>query len=148
LCLKNKPFRFVAFLKQFLLKQTAMELEVLLSKQGTKVVVASNLYQVLQLPSTHYGTQLRKWMKDLYEFRDGIRRPQPLRDYARRPRPGEPMEDFYLTLELAKLIALRTNSKYKLKYARLLDVIEQNGQMNLFQQTPTVSEAGRSRQTA
>lgn len=125
-----------------------MELEVLLSKQGTKVVVASNLYQVLQLPSTQYGTQLRKWMKDLYEFRDGIRRPQPLRDYARRPRPGEPMEDFYLTLELAKLIALRTNSKYKLKYARLLDVIEQNGQMNLFQQTPTVPEAGRSRQTA
>ncbi len=125
-----------------------MELEVLLSKQGTKVVIASNLYQVLQLSSTQYGTQLRKWMKDLYEFRDGIRRPQPLRDYARRPRPGEPIEDFYLTLELAKLIALRTNSKYKLKYARLLDVIEQNGQMNLFQQTPTVPEAGRSRQTA
>lgn len=111
-----------------------MELEVLVSKQGTKVVAASNLYHALQLPSKNYGVQLRKWMKDLYEFRDGIRRPQPLRDYAKRPRPGEPVEDFYLTLELAKLISLRTSSKYKLKYARLLDVVEQNGQMNLFQQ--------------
>lgn len=117
-----------------------MELEVLVSKQGTKVVAASNLYHVLQLPSKNYGVQLRKWMKDLYEFRDGIRRPQPLRDYAKRPRPGEPVEDFYLTLELAKLIALRTNSKYKLKYARLLDVVEQNGQMNLFQQAPAISK--------
>lgn len=126
-----------------------MELEVLLSKQGTKVVVASNLYQVLQLPAKHYGTHLRKWMKDLYEFRDGIRRPQPLRDFAKRPRPGEPMEDFYLTLELAKLIALRTNSKYKLKYARLLDLIEQNGQMSLFQQSvPAVPEKAPARQMA
>lgn len=126
-----------------------MELEVLLSKQGTKVVVASNLHQVLQLPAKHYGIHLRKWMKDLYEFRDGIRRPQPLRDFAKRPRPGEPMEDFYLTLELAKLIALRTNSKFKLKYARLLDLVEQNGQMSLFQQaTPIASAQAHSRQVA
>jgi len=125
-----------------------MELEVLLSKQGTKVVVASNLYHVLQLPSKHYGVQLRKWMKDLYEFREGIRRPQPLRDFAKRPRPGEPIEDFYLTLELAKLIALRTNSKFKLKYARLLDLIEQNGQMNLFQQASMPGPDTRARQMA
>ncbi|MFN0013389.1 MAG: hypothetical protein ACKVU2_02475 [Saprospiraceae bacterium] len=125
-----------------------MELEVLQSKQGTKVVAASNLYHTLQLPGKQYGVQVRKWMKDLYEFRDGIRRPQPLRDFARRPRPGEPIEDFYLTLELAKLIALRTNSKLKLKYARLLDVVEQNGQMNLFQQTPAPGTGGQLRQTA
>jgi len=126
-----------------------MELEVLVSKQGTKVVAASNLYQVLLLPGKHYGTQVRKWMKDLYEFRDGIRRPQPLRDYAKRPRPGEPIEDYYLTLELAKLVALRTNSKFKLKYARLLDIVEQNGQMNLFQQTPVAATTdARSRQMA
>lgn len=113
-----------------------MELEILESKQGTKVVTASNLYQVLGLPAQQYSTNLRKWMKDLYEFRDGIRRPQPLRDYAKRPRPGEPIEDFYLTLELAKLIALRTTSKQKLKFARLLDLFAQNGQMNLFHQAP------------
>lgn len=113
-----------------------MELDVLVSKHGTKVITASNLHQVLRLPAHHYSANVRKWLKDLYEFRDGIHRPQVLRDYARRPRPGEPIEDFYLTLELAKLIALRTNSKQKLKYARLLDLYEQNGQMNIFQQTP------------
>ena len=110
-----------------------MELEVLESKHGTKVVTASNLHQVLGLPAHHYSANARKWMKDLYEFRDGIRRPRALRDYAKRPRPGEPIEDFYLTLELAKLIALRTNSKDKLKCARLLDAAARNGQMDLFQ---------------
>ena len=110
-----------------------MELEVLQSKKGTKVVAASNLHQVLRLPNHQYSTHLRSWLKDLYEFSDGgIRKPQTLRDYARRPRPGEPFEDFYLTLELAKLIALRTRSKVKLKYARLLDAVAHNGQMNLF----------------
>ena len=110
-----------------------MELEVLQSKKGTKVVSASNLHQVLKLPVAQYGVNVRGWLKDFYEFSDGgIRRPQALRDYARRPRPGEPVEDFYLTLELAKLIVLRTRSKVKLKYARLLDAAAHNGQMNLF----------------
>lgn len=110
-----------------------MELEILQSKKGTKVVAASNLHHVLKLPSAQYSANLRRWLKDLYEFSDGgIRKPQSLRDFARRPRPGEPFEDFYLTLELAKLIALRTHSKVKLKYARLLDAVAHNGQMNLF----------------
>jgi hypothetical protein len=108
------------------------QLEVFESKKGTKVVAASNLHASLKLPVRQYGAQIRRWLKDVYEFGDGIRRPQAYRDYAKRPRPGEPLEDFYLTLELAKLIALRTNSKEKLKYARLLDVFANNGQMNLF----------------
>jgi phage anti-repressor protein len=112
-----------------------MELEVLQSKQGTKVVTASNLHDVLSLPVRQYAVVLRRWMKDIYEFEDGIRRPQAYRDYAKRPRPGEPIEDFYLTLQLAKLIALRTNSKHKLRCARLLDTIAHNGQMSLFQQS-------------
>ncbi len=108
------------------------QLEFLERKKGTKVVAASNLHSTLKLPVRQYGVQIRRWMRDVYEFGDGIRRPLPYRDFAKRPRPGEPMEDFYLTLELAKLIALRTNSKDKLKYARLLDVFAQNGQMSLF----------------
>jgi hypothetical protein len=108
------------------------QLEVFESKKGTKVVAASNLHATLKLPVRQYGTQIRRWLRDVYEFGDGIRKPQPYRDFAKRPRPGEPLEDFYLTLELAKLIALRTNSKDKLKYARLLDVFAHNGQMNLF----------------
>lgn len=110
-----------------------MELAVFESKHGTKVVTASNLFAVLNLPKRQYGAQIRRWLRDVYEFHDGLRRPQIYRDFARRPRPGEPFEDFFVTLELAKLISLRTNSKEKLKYARLLDAWAQNGQLNLFQ---------------
>lgn len=119
----------------------AMDLLIFESKYGTKVVAVSNLYETLKLPTAQYGTQVRKWLKDLYEFREGIRRPQPLRDFAKRPRPGEPVEDFFITLELAKLIALRTNSKQKLKYARLLDLASQNGQMDLFRHGPANNPA-------
>lgn len=108
------------------------QLEVFESKKGTKVVAASNLHSTLKLPVRQYGGQIRRWMRDVYEFADGIRRPQPYRDFAKRPRPGEPLEDFYITLELAKLIALRTNSKDKLKFARLLDTFANNEQMKLF----------------
>ena len=111
-----------------------MELEVLESKRGTKVVTASNLHQVLGLPAHNFGPQVRKWLRDVYEFRDAIRRPIALRDFAKRPRPNEPVEDYFLTLEFAKVITLRTNSKVKLKYARLLDSLAHHGQMNLFQQ--------------
>lgn len=130
-------FIFVLRLKQNTpqqLNELDMKLEVYESKQGTRVVTASNLHAVLKLPVRQYGAQVRRWLRDAYEFHDGIRRPQPYRDFARRARPGEPIEDFYLTLELAKLIALRTTSKEKLKYARLLDTVAHNGQMNLFQQ--------------
>ncbi|MFN5236976.1 MAG: hypothetical protein ACK5FV_07415 [Bacteroidota bacterium] len=111
-----------------------MDLQVFESKKGTKVVTASGLHGALKLPVRQYSTLVRRWIKDIYEFPDGMRKPQPYRDYAKRPRPGEPIEDFFITLELAKLIALRTNSKQKLKYARLLDIIAGNGQLNLFGQ--------------
>lgn len=97
------------------------------------MVTAANLHAALRLPVRQYGALVRRWLKDVYQFDDGIRRPQLYRDFARRPRPGEPIEDFYVTLELAKLIALRTNSKEKMKYARLLDTFAHNGQMSLFQ---------------
>ena len=111
-----------------------MELEVLESKRGTKVVTASNLHQVLGLPAHNYSANVRKWLRDVYEFTDGIRRAQGMRDYAKRPRPGEPVEDYFFTLEFAKLVTLRTNSQEKLKFARLLSALSHHGQMNLFQQ--------------
>ena len=110
-----------------------MGLEVFQSKHGTKVVTASNLFAVLKLPVRQYATLTRRWVRDGYEFSDGIRRPTMFRDYAKRPRPGDPLEDYFLTLELAKLITLRTNSKDKLRVARLLDVLANDGQLNLFQ---------------
>lgn len=109
------------------------ELEVLQSRQGTKVVTASNLHAVLGLPVRQYGAVVRKWLRDIYELPDGMRRPQIYRDFAKRPRPGEPLEDFYLTLELAKHIALRSTSRHKLRYARLIDLYKHNGQMSLFE---------------
>ncbi|MCB0526043.1 MAG: hypothetical protein R3A50_08550 [Saprospiraceae bacterium] len=110
-----------------------MALEIFVSKKGTKVVTASSLFSALKLPVRQYGSLVRRWLRDVYEFKEGIRKPQAYRDFAKRPRPGEPIEDYFISLELAKLIALRTNSKSKLKYARMLDLAASNGQMNLFQ---------------
>ncbi|MEZ4919264.1 MAG: hypothetical protein R2792_09175 [Saprospiraceae bacterium] len=109
-----------------------MQLEIFESRYGTKVVTCSNLYLALHPTSTQYGTVVRKWIRDHYEFKDGIRRPEPLRDFAKRPRPGDPVEDFYITLELAKQIALRSNSKIKLRLIRFLEAAAKNGQMDLF----------------
>lgn len=132
--------------KHLVTKHRVMELEVLESKKGSKVVTASNLHSVLALPVRQYGPRVRKWLKDIYELNDGLRRPQMYRDFARRPRPGEPIEDFYITLELAKQIAMRSTSKHKLKCIRLLDLYANNGQLSLFQQAmpPMTVNAGRA----
>lgn len=109
-----------------------MELEVYESRKGTKVVTAGNLYLSLGLPNHQYGTNVRRWLRDAYDFREGIRRPEVMRDYARRPSAELPLDDFYLTLELAKQICLRSNSREKIKIARYLDAKMHNGQMDLF----------------
>lgn len=97
------------------------ELQVLISQKGTRVVTATNLHQVLQLLDHHYATNVKKWLQDVYEFRDGIRKPTHLQDFApRKKKDASIVEDYYLSVELAKHIALRSNSKLKLKYARYL----------------------------
>jgi len=101
-----------------------MELPVLVSKKGTKVVRATELYQVLELPAANYTRNLKRWLNDVYEFRDGIRKPVKLQDYASRP-SGDPLvEDYYITIELAKMITLNSSSKVKQKYARYLFSLE------------------------
>ena len=98
-----------------------MELQVLVSKKGTKVVTATNLHQVLQLPDHHYATNVKKWLCDIYEFKDGIRKPTAMRDYARRQlKDKHVLKDYYLSVELAKLITLSSKSKVKQKYAKWL----------------------------
>jgi len=110
-----------------------MDLNIIVSKHGTQVVTATQLHMALQLPTHHYARNLRRWLKDVYEFPDGIRRAEALRDFARRPRPGEPIEDYYLSIDLAKLIALRTNSKEKVKVAKYLDRMSKRAeQLSLF----------------
>lgn len=125
-----------------------MELQVLVSKKGTKVVTATNLHQVLQLPNHHYATNVRKWFNDVYEFKDGIRKPVKLRDFADRKHNGTPLvDDYYLSVELAKLITLNSRSKVKQKYAKWLFSLEdqlENAELLTKEQVLAVLELTRA----
>ncbi len=102
-----------------------MELQILVSKKGTKVVAASNLYQVLELPKAQYVKNVKKWLTDVYEFRDGIRKPIILQDYSKRKLPANILfDDYYISVELAKKITLNSSSKKKHKYAKHLLSLE------------------------
>ena len=102
-----------------------MELQLLVSKKGTKVVTATNLHMVLELPNHHYATNVRKWLNDIYEFKDGIRKPIRMTDYASRKNKDNPItDDYYISVELAKLITLNSRSKVKQKYAKWLFSLE------------------------
>jgi phage anti-repressor protein len=103
-----------------------LEIQVLISKKGTKVVTASQLHQVLDLPRQQYAVNVRRWIKDTYNFSDGIRRPVAMKDYGVRKWKDNPiMEDYYLTIELAKLVALHARSKVKMSVARQLAAQEE-----------------------
>jgi phage anti-repressor protein len=105
-----------------------LEIQVLISKKGTKVVTASQLHQVLDLPRQQYAVNVRRWIKDTYNFCDGIRRPVAMKDYGvRKWRDNPIMEDYYLTIELAKLITLHARSKVKMSVARQLAAQEEPG---------------------
>lgn len=98
-----------------------MELQVYVSKKGTRVVAATGLHQALQLTDHHYATNVKRWITEVYAFRDDIRRPEKLRDFAPRKAAGPNLlKDYYLSLELARLITLNSKSKVKLKYAKWL----------------------------
>ncbi len=101
-----------------------MELQILVSKKGTKVVTASNLHLVLELPNQQFASNAKRWLNDLYEFRDGIRKPERLKDFAKRPAKEKVIDDYYISVELAKMITLNSKSKKKQKYAKWLLSLE------------------------
>ncbi|MFT4760920.1 MAG: phage anti-repressor protein [Paraglaciecola sp.] len=102
-----------------------MELQILVSKKGTKVVTATNLHLALELPKLQYATNAKKWLNDVYEFRDGIRKPQGMKDFAKKVMKGESViENYYISIELAKMITLNSKSKKKQKYAKWLLSLE------------------------
>ncbi len=102
-----------------------MELQVLISKKGTKVVTATNLHAALQLNNDHYAANIKRWLGDIYGFSDGIRKPEKMKDFAtRKLRDQAIMNDYYLSVELAKLISLNSKSKVKQKYAKWLSAME------------------------
>lgn len=98
-----------------------MDLNVFVSKKGTKVVLATELYQALELPSQHYPANIKRWINDYYEFSDGIRKPVKMQDFASRKTPENVLwDDYYISVTFAKQIVLRSRSKVKQKYARQL----------------------------
>lgn len=101
-----------------------MELPVYISKKGTKVVRAMELHRALGLSNDQYPKNLRRWLREVYEFHDGIRKAEHMRDYARRPKGDSVLEDYYLSLEMAKLVCLASRSKEKLKYAKWLSSMD------------------------
>lgn len=91
-----------------------MDLTIRISKKGTRVIKASELHRTLGLNDNHYQNNVRHWLKDVYQFADGIRRPEGMKDYARDPKSkGGLVQEYYLSLELGKLIALSSKSKVK-----------------------------------
>ena len=125
-----------------------MELQILISKKGTKVVTATSLYAALELPEQHYGTTVKKWLSDIYEFLDDIRNPKRNKDFAKKKIAGAPtIKDYYISIELAKMITLRSKSKLKLKFARWLNGVQDKveGQENTLtiEQTETVLELAK-----
>ncbi len=123
-----------------------MNLQVLVSKKGTKVVKATNLYDVLQLPKAQYNRNVRFWLNDVYEFKDGIRKPEKLKDYSGRKNNNPILKDYYVSVELAKLITLNSTSKVKRKFAnRLLGLEDQveNSELLSIDQVKTIMEVSK-----
>ncbi len=126
-----------------------MELQILVSKKGTKVVTATNLHMALELNSDHYAVNTKRWLSDVYEFSDGeIRRPLKLKDYApRKNNQTGIVEDYYISIELAKLITLNSKSKVKLKYAKWLRSLEdkvESGEVLTKEQVTSALELARA----
>ncbi|MEM6397671.1 MAG: hypothetical protein AAF741_15085 [Bacteroidota bacterium] len=98
-----------------------MNLAILTSRKGTRVVKATALHRELGLADHHYAQNVRRWLKDVYQFQDGIRQPKGMADYARVGRKQDNISvDYYLSLELARLITLASKSKYKQPLAHKL----------------------------
>ena len=103
-----------------------MQLEILTSKRGTRVIRATQLHRALGLNDNHYQANVQQWLKDVYEFADGIRRPEGLKDYARSAKTkGQLMQEYYLQVEFGKLIALGAKSKVKQAIANKLSQEQQ-----------------------
>jgi hypothetical protein len=124
--LKNFVCLFFLIKKMFifvlLIKLTVMEPTVYVSKKGTKVVLASALYQFLELSSKQYTKTIRHWLLDHYQFSDGIRRPVRMQEYAVcNTRCRDAQADYYLSLTFAKQIVLHSGSKVKMKVGRWIE---------------------------
>lgn len=97
-----------------------MELKILVSKKGTKVVTATNLHRALRLPAHKYNSNVAKWLTDIYAFENGVRQAKNLKDFAQRSFQYSKLKDYFISLELAKLITLHSDSSVKQVFAKYL----------------------------
>jgi len=110
-------------------------IQVLISKKGTKVVIASHLHRALRIPMFKFNRNIGKWIKGVYAFEDDMRNPEEFKDYGERTFEIGKQKDYYLSLELAKLICLQSeaDSKVKLELAKHLAALEdETGTMPMF----------------
>jgi len=120
-----------------------MELQILVSKKGTQVVTASNLHGALKLPAHKYNSNVEKWLTDVYGFKDDIRKPIAMKDYSIRKKELSKQKDYFISIELAKLITLNSSSGVKQKFAKWLMSLEEkveNAELLTKEQVLTVLE--------
>lgn len=113
------------------------QIQVLISKKGTRVVIASHLHQALRIPMFKFNRNVSKWIKGIYAFEDDMRAPAEFKDYGERKFEFGKQKDFYLSIEFARLICLQAeaDSKVKLELAKHLASLEDGtGMVPLFYQ--------------
>lgn len=106
-----------------------MKPEFLVSKKGTVVITASQLWELMGGKEDRFESAISQWLSDVYEFDEVIRKPLRNTDYGLRKlgeEVSQAVDDYYLTLSLAKQIVLRSNLKNKLEIAKRIKAKEVN----------------------
>lgn len=116
-------------------KNQNSSLQVLKSKKGTKVVIASQLHRALRIPMFKFNRNVSRWINDVFAFDDDMRSPVEFKDFGERKFEFGKQKDYYLSLEFARLICLQaeTDSKTKLDLAKYIAALEDGtGTMPMF----------------
>lgn len=100
------------------------------SRTGTRYVMARNLHTALGLSPANYSRDVKQWFSDDYGFADDVRRPIEGQEYSSYmgstpAQGGQTAQDYFIRLNLAKLITLSSRSPAKKQYARYLMQLEQ-----------------------
>ncbi len=106
-----------------------MKPEFLVSKKGTVVITASQLWELMGGKEDRFESAVSHWLSDVYEFDEVIRKPLRNTDYGLRNSVREMVnrvDDYYLTLSLAKQIVLRSNFNHKMELAKRIRAKEVN----------------------
>lgn len=104
-----------------------MKPEFLVSKKGTVVITASQLWEMMGGKEDRFESVVSGWLSDVYEFDEVIRKPIRNTDFGLRKSVGGEgyvEGDYYLTLSFAKQIVLRSNHKNKLALAKCIKAKE------------------------